>query len=66
MAEFVALVPADALSVDPETAADIVWALTDPRLYLGLVRERGWSHDRYRQWLAEQLATAVLGRSRRG
>ena len=61
MAEFVALMPSDALVVDAETAADIVWALTDPRLYLGLVRERGWSHDRYRHWLVAQLVAGIVG-----
>ena len=29
-------------------AADVVWALTEPRLYLGLVRERGWTPEQYR------------------
>lgn len=61
MAEFVALVPEHALVVDAETAADIVWALTEPRLYLGLVRERQWTEEQYRTWLAAQLTAAVLG-----
>lgn len=61
MGEFVSHLDPGALSLDAESAADIVWALTDPRLYLGLVRERGWSPDRYRQWLAGQLTAALLG-----
>ena len=61
MAEFVALVDPAALAVDRETAADVVWALTEPRLYLGLVRERGWTPEQYRTWLAAQLDAAVLG-----
>jgi AcrR family transcriptional regulator len=60
MAEFVALVKPDRLAVDAETAADIVWALTEPRLYLGLVRERGWAKERYRLWLCQQLEAALL------
>jgi AcrR family transcriptional regulator len=46
--------------VTPEHAADAVWALTDPRLYTGLVLERGWSKADYQRWLATQLASALL------
>ena len=60
MAEFVALVDPDTLAVDAETAADIVWALTDPRMYLGLVGERGWAKEQYGQWLEKQLEAALL------
>jgi AcrR family transcriptional regulator len=60
MGEFVALVRDEALAHDRETTADVVWALTEPRLYLGLVRERGWTRDQYRRWLIDQLVTAVL------
>lgn len=66
MAEFVARVDRAALAVDPETAADVIWALTEPRLYLGLVRERRWTPERYRGWLSAQLAAAVLGTAERG
>lgn len=61
MAEFVARVDPAALAVDRETAADAIWALTEPRLYLGLVRERQWTPEQYRGWLTAQLAAAVLG-----
>jgi len=60
MGEFVALVDPASLSTDAQTAADAVWALTEPRLYLGLVRERGWSPDQYRTWLVGQLEAALL------
>ena len=62
MAEFVALVdPAElADGLDTDRAADIVWALTEPRIYRGLVSERGWLPDDYRSWLVEQLANALL------
>lgn len=60
MAEFVALVDPKDLAVDAETAADVVWALTEPRLYLGLVRERGWANEQYRVWLCRQLEAALL------
>lgn len=60
MAEFVTLVDPDALAVDAETAADVVWAISDPRLFIGLVRERGWTPEGYRTWLSEQLTSALL------
>jgi TetR/AcrR family transcriptional regulator, regulator of autoinduction and epiphytic fitness len=60
MAEFVAYVDPQLLAVDAETAADIVWALTEPRLYLGLVRERGWAKEQYERWLCQQLEAALL------
>jgi TetR/AcrR family transcriptional regulator, regulator of autoinduction and epiphytic fitness len=41
-------------------AVDIIWALASERLYLALVRERGWSAEEYEQWLVEQLAAALL------
>jgi AcrR family transcriptional regulator len=46
------------LSVD--AAAGIIWALTGVRNYRFLVVRRGWSPDRYRGWLEDALATALL------
>lgn len=65
MGEFVALVDPGKLEegLEPDRAADIVWALTEPRVYRGLVHERGWTADDYREWLVEQLANALLGRA---
>jgi AcrR family transcriptional regulator len=65
MAEFVSLVdPASfRVGVESDRAADIVWALTEPRVYRGLVHERGWTAEDYREWLVEQLANALLSRT---
>lgn len=41
--------------VDRERAADVVYALIDPGLYHVLVRERGWTHDAFTDWLATTL-----------
>jgi len=62
MAEFVALIdPARVKEgLDAGTAADTVWALTDPRLYTGLVDERGWTSASYTSWLVSQLRSALL------
>lgn len=44
----------------PETAADVLWTLNDPDLYLSLVELRGWPEDRYRSWLAQSMAALLL------
>jgi AcrR family transcriptional regulator len=46
--------------VDPERAADVVYALNDPGLYHLLVRERGWPHDVFTDWLAITLQRELL------
>src|SRR5919204_2319125 len=52
------------LATVPKTAADLLWALTHPDLYLLLVRERGWKPDAYEQWLRDALCHELLGDSR--
>ncbi|WP_158437874.1 TetR/AcrR family transcriptional regulator [Naasia lichenicola] len=47
------------LSVPVSSAVDGVWALTSPELHRMLVGERGWSEERYTQWLGETLAHAL-------
>ncbi|HVQ88473.1 MAG TPA: TetR/AcrR family transcriptional regulator [Actinomycetes bacterium] len=65
MAEFVQLIDKGAFApgLDRERAADIVWALCESRIFIGLVREQGWTPDEYRRWLANQLAGALLADS---
>jgi len=41
-------------------AADVIWALASERTYLALVRDRGWTADKYERWLVEQLVAALL------
>lgn len=47
------------LRIDQEVAAETIWALASPDLYLLLSGDRGWSRERYAAWLADSLA-AVL------
>ncbi|GAB3422935.1 TetR/AcrR family transcriptional regulator [Flindersiella endophytica] len=47
--------------LDPSTGADVVWALTSPEVTDRLVNRRGWSWDRYEQWLATAMADSLLG-----
>ena len=44
-----------------EDARDVVWTLCSLAVYDHLVVERGWSADKYREWLAGTLANAMLG-----
>jgi AcrR family transcriptional regulator len=46
--------------VDPEQARDLVWTLCSLAIYDLLVVARGWSEDRYREWLAAALVRELL------
>jgi AcrR family transcriptional regulator len=47
--------------LDERTAVDILWALANEELYRELVMERGWTPERYEQWLARTLISQLLG-----
>jgi AcrR family transcriptional regulator len=51
--------------LDYTTARDIFWALTGRDLYRMLVRERGWSADKYEDWLANTLVDSLVGSQRK-
>jgi AcrR family transcriptional regulator len=46
---------------DAGQAADVVWALTDPGLYVALVHARGWRPEDVAAWLASTLQEQLLG-----
>ncbi len=46
-----------------DDAVDIYLALVLPELYRTLVIERGWSAERYEQWLGRALGDELLGRA---
>ena len=48
------------LKVPPDEALETVWALTSPELHQLLVRVRGWTSDRYRDWLTDSLSALLL------
>jgi AcrR family transcriptional regulator len=48
------------LRVPAEQALETVWALTSPELHQVLVRVRGWTRDRYRDWLSASLSALLL------
>jgi TetR/AcrR family transcriptional regulator, regulator of autoinduction and epiphytic fitness len=49
--------------LDIEGAADLMWFYNDPSLYDKLVRQRGWSVDRFQAWLTEALQVQLLGKA---
>lgn len=49
------------LKLDRDQATDVVWALASPDVHRLLTGVRGWSRRRYCEWLADQLAAALLG-----
>lgn len=46
--------------LDDAAAADVVWLVTDPGIYVRLVAERGWPPSAYRDWVAQELRAALL------
>jgi hypothetical protein len=46
--------------LDVNTGADILWALNHPTLHALLTSERGWSPQRYEQWLGDLLCAHLL------
>jgi AcrR family transcriptional regulator len=51
--------------LDNTTARDIFWMLTSRDIYRMLVRERGWSSQKYQEWLADTLVRSLLGPQRK-
>ncbi|OOC55745.1 MULTISPECIES: TetR/AcrR family transcriptional regulator [Nocardiopsis] len=51
--------PGAAPGLDAASAADELYAVLGPELYLALVRDRGWPHERWEDW-AREVLTARL------
>ncbi|MCU1401390.1 MAG: acrR 1 [Acidimicrobiales bacterium] len=46
------------LTVDD--AADVLWATASAEMFILLTRERGWTNERYEQWLADTWTRLLL------
>src|SRR5438876_7721268 len=46
--------------LDHRAARDILWMLTGRDVYRMLVRERGWSAEKYQHWVADALVQSLL------
>ena len=51
-------------AVDPETAADILYAIGSPEVFRLLVVDRGWSGDRFERWYGDTIERLLLGEDR--
>jgi AcrR family transcriptional regulator len=51
-----------ALALDADRAADVLWTINHPNTWQLLVGERGWTPDQYEQWAADTACDQLLGR----
>ena len=47
--------------LDVDTAADILWTLNHPDVWLLLNGERGWTPERFERWFGDSLVEQLLG-----
>jgi hypothetical protein len=52
--------------LDVTRAADILWTLNHPDLWLLLVGERGWTPEQYEQWFGDAACSQLLATSSGG
>jgi AcrR family transcriptional regulator len=55
-----ALAAGGELRAEPDDALDTVWAIASPELHRLLTGTRGWTRERYCEWLAGSLAALLL------
>jgi AcrR family transcriptional regulator len=46
--------------LDEAEAGEVVWAMTSPELFQLLTVDRGWTTEKYTQWLADTLTMLLL------
>ena len=56
----VSRIPDSALQIARADAVDTAWAVASPEIYDLLVRRRGYSLDRFEEWIAITLRSALL------
>jgi AcrR family transcriptional regulator len=54
--------PGARLGVSAERAADILYAVLSPALYLSLVRDRGWAPEDWESWALDVLRSQLCAR----
>ena len=52
--------------LSPNEAADTIWATASTELFILLTRDRKWSPDTYRQWLANTWNRLLLDNTQTG
>jgi AcrR family transcriptional regulator len=53
------------LAVDEDECRDVIWSMTDGMLWHRLVRERGWTNERYATWLGDVWVHHLVKNRRR-
>ena len=56
----IALQDALRTGLDIPTAADVLWTVASPQMFLMLVAEPGWTTDRFEGWLGDTLISTLL------
>jgi AcrR family transcriptional regulator len=51
------------IGLDDDAAADILWTLNHPDVWLLLVGKRGWTPERWERWFADTACAQLLPRS---
>lgn len=51
--------------VELRRCRDVVWSMTDGMLWHRLVEERGWSNDRFAEWLGHVWVDRLVTKQRR-
>jgi hypothetical protein len=51
--------PGARAGVSPEHAADLLYGVLSPELYLLYVRDRGWTHGQWEQWVYDTLRSQL-------
>jgi hypothetical protein len=52
--------------LDVPRAADVLWTLNHPDVWLLLVGERGWTPDEFERWFADTVRAQLLAPELRG
>ena len=47
-------------AVTEEECRDVLWSMTDGHLWNLLVRERGWTSERYAEWLGRTWVALLV------
>ena len=55
----------DQLAVPEDECRDVIWSMTDGMLWHRLVNERGWSNDRFADWLGTVWVDRLVTKRRR-
>jgi AcrR family transcriptional regulator len=53
------------LAVSEEECRDVIWAMTDGTLWHRLVNERGWTNERFAEWLGQVWVDRLVAKPRR-